>query len=57
MLTLKLVIQRSSHKKKRNILINALYRPPNGQIELFQTFLKQHILQIKKIKQLIPYCW
>ena len=28
-------------ENKRNTLINVLYRPPNGQIELFEKFLKK----------------
>ena len=31
-----LTIEILSEKKKRNTLINALYRPPNGQIESFE---------------------
>ena len=41
---------------KRNNLINALCRPPNGQLESFEQFLN-NIFKIKKIKQIIPYCW
>ena len=41
---------------KRNNLINALSRPPNGQLESFEQFLN-NIFKIKKIKQIIPYCW
>ena len=41
--------------KKGNTLINALFRPPNDQIEPFENFFKQHILQNKKIELIIPY--
>ena len=33
--------------KKRNTLINALYRPPNGQIESFENFLNNMFSKIK----------
>ena len=34
-------------EKKRNTLINALYRPPNGQIESFEKFLNNIFSKIK----------
>ena len=43
--------------KKRNTLINALYRSPNGQLESFENFLNNIFSKIKKIKQIISYCW
>ena len=33
--------------KKRNILINSLYRPPNSQIESFENFLNNIFSKIK----------
>ena len=38
--------------KKRNTLINALYRPPNGQIEPFENFLNNIFSKIKKSNKL-----
>ena len=38
--------------KKRNTLINALYRPPNGQIEPFENFLNNTFSKIKKSNRL-----
>ena len=38
--------------KKRNTLINALYRPPNGQIEPFENFLNNIFSKIKKLNKL-----
>ena len=38
--------------KKRNTLINALYRPPNGQIEPFENFLNNIFSKIKKSKKI-----
>ena len=43
--------------KKRNTLTNALYRPPNGQIESFEKFLNIIFSKIKKIKEIIPCSW
>ena len=34
--------------EKRSTLINALYRPPNGQIESFENFLNNIFSKIKK---------
>ena len=42
---------------KRKTLINALYRPSNGQIELFKKFLNNIFLEIKKSNKIISYCW
>ena len=38
--------------KKRNTLINALYRPPNGQIEPFENILNNIFSKIKKSNKL-----
>ena len=38
--------------KKRNTLINALYRPRNGQIESFKNFLNSIFSKIKKSNKL-----
>ena len=38
--------------KKRNTLINALYRPSNGQIESFEKFLNKIFSKIKKSNNL-----
>ena len=38
--------------KNRNFLINALYRPPNGQIESFENFLNNTFSKIKKSNKL-----
>ena len=38
--------------KKRNTLIKALYRPPNGQIEPFENFLNKVFSKIKKSMKL-----
>ena len=43
--------------KKRDTLIHALYRSPKGQIESFENFLNNIFSKIKKIKQIILYCW
>ena len=40
------------NKKKRNTLINALYRAPNGQIEPFENFLNNIFSKIKKSNKL-----
>ena len=32
------------HDKKKNTLFNVLYRPPNGQIETFENFLRHLLL-------------
>ena len=40
--------------KKRNALINAVHRPPNGQIESFENFLNTIFSKIKKSKKLFP---
>ena len=40
---------------KRNTLVNALYRSPNGQIEPFEAFLN-NIFSNQNIKQIISYC-
>ena len=38
--------------KKRNTLINALYRPSNGQTEPFENFLNNKFSKIKKSNKL-----
>ena len=38
---------------KRNTLVNALYRPPNGQIEPFQAFLNNIFSKIKTSNKFI----
>ena len=38
--------------RKRNTLINALYRPPNGQIEPFEKFLNNTFSKMKKSNNL-----
>ena len=37
---------------KRNMLVNALYRPPNGQIEPFEAFLNNILSKIKTSNKL-----
>ena len=38
-----------SSNKKRNTLVNILYRPPNGEIEPFEIFLSNVFTKIKKL--------
>ena len=46
------LIIRILQDKKRNTSINALYRPPNGQIESFEKFLNNIFSKIKKSNKL-----
>ena len=35
------------HEKRRNILLNVVYRPPNGKIEPFENFLITFLIKQK----------
>ena len=44
-------IDKSVFKKKKNIIVGVIYRPPNTDIKLFDEYVKQCLNQIKTEKK------